>query len=126
MFKLESGVLDKTRLIANILMLVLLIGNIFFSVQYIQEIKNQNAPKVDNTSQRIQIARFLKEYIAIVLNNKNAVSTEDRVKLENDEMQLHDADISNQWQAFVNSSDASAAQQNAVKLMSVLADKMLP
>ena len=126
MFKLESGVLDKTRLIANILMLVLLIGNIFFSVQYIQEIKNQNAPKVDNTSQRIQIARFLKEYIAIVLNNKNAVSTEDRVKLENDEMQLHDAHISNQWQAFVNSSDASAAQQNAVKLMSVLADKMLP
>ncbi len=125
MLKIEAGILDKTRLLANVLMLVLLVGNIFFSVQYIQELKTAGNVKEDNTGAHIQEARFLKEFIEIVLNSKAAVSYDDRVMLENDIIQIHDVDLIKQWRAFVGSTDAKIAQDNAVKLMGLVANKML-
>ena len=124
MFKIESGVLDKTRLFSNFLMIVLLAGNLFFTAQYFENLKPV-APVVNNTGKDIQIAHFLQEFIVIVLNPQTPVSSDDRVKLENDVRQLQDASITSQWDAFVGSSDAKTAQTNAVKLMSMLANKML-
>jgi hypothetical protein len=126
MLKLESGILDRTRLIANILMLALVAGNIFFSIQYIQGIKDAANSPVDNTPVRIQTARFLKLFVDVVLNTKEEISFENRVKLENDVRQLGDADIIKEWNVFVNSKDATIAQASAVKLMSMLANKMIP
>lgn len=126
MFKLESGVADRTRLVGNILMIILLAGNLFFSVQYIANINQQNSAKVDNLSTRIQIDRFLKEFVGIVLNTDTPVTQEDRVKLENDVIQLHDSDILAQWNLFVGSKNALEAQKNTVKLLGLLANKMLP
>ena len=125
MIKFESGVLDTSRLVSNILMIVLLAGNIFLSIQYVESIKEQNAPVVDNTSRNIKIDRFLQEFITVVLNPSTPVSTTQRVQLEADVNQIGDSDISADWQAFVNSSDPKTAQANAIKLMSIMASKML-
>ena len=125
MLKFESGVLDTSRLVSNILMIVLLAGNIFLSIQYVESIKEQNAPVVDNTSRNIKIDRFLQEFITVVLNPSTPVSTTQRVQLEADVNQIGDSDISADWQAFVNSSDPKTAQANAIKLMSIMASKML-
>ena len=125
---LQSGILDKSRLLSNILMLVLVAGNIFFSIQYTEGIKQQAdaaANTIDTSATRIQAARFMKEFVDIVLNTTGAISLDDRVKLENDVRQIGDSTITTQWTAFVNSKDAKTAQANAVKLMSMVTNKML-
>ena len=125
MFDIKSGVLEKTRMVSNILMLLLLIGNIFFSVQYVSNLRTEAASKDDNTTYRIQVSRFLKSFIDIVINTQGTVSFDDRVKLENDIRQIHDADLTRLWEVFVGSKDTKEAQANAVKLMSLLATKTL-
>ena len=126
---LQSGILDKSRLLSNILMLVLVAGNIFFSIQYTEGIKQQAdaaANTIDTSATRIQAARFMKEFVDIVLNtSQSAISFDDRVKLENDVRQIGDSTVTTQWTAFVNSKDAKTAQANAVKLMSMVTNKML-
>ncbi len=124
----ESGLLDKTKLTSNILMIVLLATNIFFSIQYVENIKQQaiDQQKTDDASTtRIQISRFLKFFIDTVLNTKGTISLEDRVKLESDIRQIHDQDLIKGWDKFVASKDGKEAQVNAVKLMSMLGSKML-
>jgi hypothetical protein len=124
----QSGVLDRTRLVSNILMLVLVAGNIFFSIQYTESVRQQaaqDASAVDKDATRIQVARFLKYFIDTVLNTQGTISFDDRVKLENDIRQIHDSTLTTQWTDFVNSKDSKTAQTNAVKLMSMLTNKML-
>jgi hypothetical protein len=125
MFNFQSGILERTRLVSNILMLLLLIGNIFFSVQYISNLKAEATQKEDNIGYRIQVSRFLKSFIDIVINTQGTVSFDDRVKLESDIRQIRDADLIKLWDAFVGSKDTKEAQANAVKLMSLLATKTL-
>ncbi|MDD5318587.1 MAG: hypothetical protein PHF79_02070 [Candidatus Pacebacteria bacterium] len=131
MFKFTTGILDKTRLASNVLMFILLIGNIFFSIQYNENLKQQAIAKAQAEADsqavaaHIQVSRFLKEFIDVVLNTKGTIAFADRVKLENDVQQLKDADILKLWNAFVASKDAKSAQDNTVKLMSLLANKML-
>ncbi|MEI7782520.1 MAG: hypothetical protein WCJ18_11430, partial [Planctomycetota bacterium] len=117
----ESGILDKTRLTTNLIMLVLLCSNIFFAIQYTENLKQeaqQQAQQDDSATTRIQISRFLKFFIDTVLNTKGGISTEDRLKLENDIHQIHDQDLIKQWDVFVASKDGKEAQVNAVRLMS--------
>jgi len=125
---IQSGIFDKTRFVSNILMLLLVAGNIFFSIQYTENIKQQNdqvTQQADQDATRIQTSRFLKEFVDIVLGTQGAIAFEDRVKLENDVRQIHDPLITTQWTSFVNAKDAKTAQTVAVKLMSMLANKML-
>jgi len=126
---IQSGILDKSRLSSNILLIILVAGNLFFATQYIQQIKaeqDQQANATDTTLNRLQTARFLKFFIDVVLNTKGgAVSYDDRVKLEADVINLQDYDITKEWNAFVKSKDAKTAQTEAVKLMSLLANKLI-
>ena len=125
---LESGILDRTRFTSNLLMLVLVASNIFFAVQYVNDIKqqaNQQEVTDQSTTTRIQISRFLKYFIDTVLNTKGSISMEDRIKLENDIRQIHDTDLIKLWDGFVASKDGKEAQVNAVKLMAMLSNKML-
>ena len=125
MLQFRSGVLDRANIFSNFLMLVLLAGNIYLSIQYISNMQAEQNTKVDTTSTRIQTSRVLKEYIDIVLNSTGTISYDNRVKLENDVRQLQDPVITKQWDAFVASKDAKIAQGNAIKLMSLLANKMI-
>ena len=124
---LNSG-LDKTRLLSNILMVILVIGNIFFSIQYTQNIRqqaNQDEVEQAKATERLQTARFLKLFIDTVLNTKELISFDNRVKLESDIRQLGDKAIVTQWETFIASKDTKVAQEEAVKLMSMLGSKMI-
>jgi len=123
----QSG-LNKASLFSSFLLVVLLAGNLYFSVQYVENIKQQSATSEANDAAfntRMQVAAFLKEFIDVVLNTQGAIPFSDRVKLENDILQIKDPVLSTQWQSFVTSKDSKTAQQNAVKLMALLADKMM-
>lgn len=124
---LNAG-LEKSRLVSNVLMIILVVGNIFFSIQYMDSVKQQvNRDSVEEakTTERLQTARFLKLFIDTVLNTKDTMSFENRVKLESDVRQLQDKAVTAQWDAFVNSKDGKLAQEAAVKLMSMLGSKMI-
>ena len=127
MAQFQSGILDKSRIVSNILMLVLVAGNIYFSIQYTQNIALEQS-KTDAAAaqdqERFQDTRILKSFINIVINS-TSVSLEDRVKLENDVRQSHDAEIIKRWDAFAAAKDGKTAQSAAVSLMVLLANKML-
>ncbi len=117
----------KKNIFAGIVVLILLAGNIYLSLQYIsvnkqlQQLKNQN---MDSTSVRAQAALVLKEYLNVVLNIQGTTSSDDRLKLESDLIQLKDPNITAEWKSFVGSKDAKISQTNAVKLIGLLEDKM--
>ena len=127
MITLQSKILDKTRLVSNVLMLLLVAGNIFFSIQYTESVKQQNElTQTDSAVLRTQASRFLKLFIDIVLNSSGeAISYDNRVALENAVRQTQDADIIKQWGIFVKSEDEKIAQENSVKLMKLVTNKML-
>jgi len=123
----ESG-LNRANIFTSLLLVILLGGNLYFSVQYVENLKQQNADTEQASSSfnsRLQVAQFLKEFIDTVLNTQGTVSFDNRVKLENDVLQIKDDAVTAQWKTFVGSKNNKEAQQNAVKLMALLADKML-
>ena len=123
----ESG-LNRANIFTSILLVILLGGNLYFSVQYVENMKQQSATSEANDAAfntRLQVAGFLKEFIDVVLNTQGAIPFDSRVKLENDILQIKDPTLTAQWQAFVTSKDSKVAQQSAVKLMALLADKMM-
>ena len=125
---MQTGIFDKTRLVANILMLVLVVLNIFFSINYTENIRREadrEDAEIAKTEERLQTSRFMKFFIDKVLGTNGTISFEDRVKLESDIRALGDQTLVKQWEVFVASQDSETAQQSAVKLMSALASKMI-
>ena len=125
---MQTGFFDKTRLLANTLMVVLVALNIFFSIQYTQNIKKQDEATIAESNkieQRLQTAKFMKLFIDKVLGTNGTIAFEDRVKLEADIRALGDDILVKQWDVFVISADSETAQQSAVKLMSMLSNRMI-
>lgn len=128
MVNFQSGVLDKTRLFSNFLMLVLLAGNIYFSIQYTTNIHEQDAKTIADSAKvdtRLQIAKFQREFVEVFLNTKGVIPFDDRVKLENDLRQLHDPDLTGVWDKIVSSKDSKSAQASVVKFLGLLSNKMI-
>lgn len=125
---MQTGFFDKTRLMANILMLLLVALNIFFSIQYTQGLKREDEKTIEESTrleQRLQTAQFMKLFVDKVLGTNGTIAFEDRVKLEADIRALGDESLVKQWQLFVSSKDSEEAQQSAVRLMSMLATRMI-
>lgn len=125
---MQTGIFDKTRLMANILMVILVCLNIFFSIQYTQNMKIEDTKleqEAAKTEARLQKSRFMKLFVDKVLGTNGTISFEDRVKLEADVRALGDQNLTAQWEVFVSSTDSETAQQSAVKLMSMLASGMI-
>ena len=120
--------IDRTRLSTNVLTIILLAMNIFFGIQYTQNLKTEDKfieEQAAKTEQRIQVAKFMRLFIEKVLSTNGTVSFEDRVQLENDVRKLGDDQIVKQWQSFVSSQDGEQAQKRAILLMSLLSNKMV-
>lgn len=125
---MQTGIFDKTRLIANILMVLLVGLNIFFSVQYTQNIKRDDVKQVAEaakTEERLKVSKFMKLFVDKVLSTNGTITFEDRVKLESDVRALGDESVVKQWEVFVASKDSDNAQKSAVLLMSILMNKMI-
>ena len=123
--QIQSGVLERTRLISNVLMLLLLAGNLYFSAQYIYNLRNEKVATVDQGALEVihvKNANFLKLFIDKVIKSNGVVSYEDRVQLENDIRQIHNPKLTEQWKLFVSSKDPKKAEVAASDLMAMLAD----
>ena len=126
MVQFQSGVLEKIRFVSNLLLVLLLAGNLFFSIQYIYSIKADQVPVVDKGAQEvahIKNSKFLKLFINKVIKTNGTVSYDDRVQLENDVRQIHNPELTAQWELFVASNkDQKKAEDAAADLMLMLAE----
>jgi hypothetical protein len=120
----QSGILDKTKLFSNFLLVLLLASNIYLSIQFINNLQKPVLEDQTNVTLHIKATRFLKTFIDKVLNTQGTVSFEDRVQLENDILQIHDPVLTTAWKAFVGSKTSKDAQTNAVKLIALLVDRV--
>ena len=117
----------KSKFVSSLVILILLAGNIYLSVQFmsvskqLKQIKNQSA---DTTSIHTQSSLVLKEFLNVVLNAPSSTPNDDRIKLENDLRQLQDPNITAGWNTFLSSKDAKTSQANAVTLIGLLENKM--
>jgi hypothetical protein len=102
-----------------------LAGNLYFSVQYVQNLKDSQVPVVDKGAQevmQIKNANFLKLFINKVVKSSGTVTYEDRVQLENDVRQIHNPELTAQWETFVANKDPKKAEAAATDLMLILVE----
>lgn len=118
--------MSKQKTILAIIVLVLLVGNIFFAVQYFSAQKKFNGIKsiAENKSVNEKVLDFTKLFITEVLKAEGEVDFEARLKLENAVRDLNDEKILNQWQKFVDSQTEDSAQEEVKNLLEMLVYKI--
>lgn len=121
---LQTGILDRTKIVSNVLLIVLLCGNIYFSVQYIYSLKETKTTDNQEQVTRIQANGFLKLFIQKVLQTSGTITYNDRILLESDVVRLGDQGISIAWKAFVDSKTPTDAQTKAIDLMLKVVSKI--
>ena len=121
--------MNKSKFSSNtliILVIVLLVGNIYFATQYVGSIKKERQAKSAVTSAsdtESKTVEFLKLYVSTVLGS-NSISSDDRIKLESGVAQLQDPAISAEWKTLSGSKDANTTQASALKLLAMLVGKL--
>jgi hypothetical protein len=112
--------------ITLIIILILLIGNIFFSYKYFALQKELETTKADIKTQQIneKTLDFTKLFIEKVLKAETEVDFETRLKLENAVRNLNDEQIFSQWQKFTESKTEAEAQIEVKNLLKMLIDKI--
>lgn len=122
-----KGIFDKKRLVINILLILLVALNVFFSIQYNQNLKKKDEAQIAQAQKieyRLQTAQFMKLFIDKVLSTNGEISYDDRKKLEDDIRSLGDENLIKQWEVFSTSSGTST-QPSVIKLMSMLSNRMI-
>ncbi len=109
-----------------ILILILLAGNIFFSVKYfvVQKELGQAQAFLETQKTNDKVLEFTKLFIKEVLSAKTEIDFETRLKLENAVRNLGDEEILAQWQKFVDSKTETGAQGEVKNLLEVLLGKI--
>jgi hypothetical protein len=109
-----------------ILVLILLVGNIFFGLKYSavqKELKLAQATlEAQKTNERV--LGFTKLFIEKVLKAETEIDFETRLKLENAVRNLDDGEILSQWQKFTESQTEAEAQKQVKNLLEMLVNKI--
>ena len=118
--------MSKQKTILSIVILILIVGNIFFAAKYFSTQKELNQIKTianaKNTNEKV--LNFTKLFIAEVLKADGEVNFETRLKLENAVRDLNDEKTLNQWQKFVESETEEEAQTEVKNLLEMLIERI--
>lgn len=117
---------NKSKNILILIVLVLIIGNVYFCFKYFNTKKALNQADISIHSQKTndKIITFNKLFIEDVLKSESEVSFEKRLALENAVRDLKDEEILAQWQKFTESKTEAQAQIEVKNLLEILANKM--
>ena len=113
----------KTNLFSSILIIILLAGNIYISMQYISLGKEMEQLKNPAGESSVSASVVLTEVLDVILNTR-PTTADSRLKLENDIRQLQDKAITAEWETLVASKDAKTSQASALKIIGMLEDKI--
>ena len=116
----------NNRLILLIVLGALLVGNVFFGLQYYRA--SAEARDLEARTQKAEINEkvldFTSLFIDKVLRADSAVDFDTRLSLENAVRNLKDQEILTEWNAFVKSDSELGAQENVKELLSTLFSKI--
>ena len=109
-----------------IVIVILLIGNIFLGVKYFNTDKElKEAISITAIEQeKTKFAEFNKTFITEVLQSKSEVSYDTRLKLDEKIKSINDEELTQQWKKFTDSQTEKEAQDETVKLLGLVAEKM--
>ena len=109
-----------------VLVLILVAGNIFFSIKYSGEKQGLQLAQTEIAGQKTngQILEFTKLFIDKVLKAETEVDFEMRLRLENAVRNLGDEEILNHWQSFIESQTEIQAQEEVKILLESLVNKI--
>ncbi len=116
---------NEKRFIA-ILIIILILGNVFFAYKYFAFYKELQTIKSTQTKVELnqKIINFASMFIKKVLQAEKEVDFETRLSLENAVRGLKDEEVMAEWQNFTVSKTEAAAQNSVKKLLGILINKI--
>lgn len=106
-----------------VVLIILLLFSFFRFISVNNELKSIKQEAIQTEVNQSVIA-FMNLFIDNVLKNNSVVDFEDRLKLENSVRAIGDDNIKADWDTFINSNTQTEAQDNVVKLLSALINKI--
>ena len=118
--------MTKQKIILIVIILILLVGNVFFGIKYSAVQKELKLAQASLEAQKTneKVLDFAKLFIEKVLKAETEIDFETRLKLENAVRNLNDEEILGQWNKFVNSQSEIEAQNQVKNLLELLVSKI--
>jgi hypothetical protein len=119
-------VANKKKLVLILAALLLVLGNLFFGIEYfLQAKKIQSLEKeIEARQTNDRVVNFLNIFIENVLKTDKEVSFEDRLKLENAIRDIDDPEILARWEKFTSASYENDIQNGVKDLLQVPVKKI--
>ena len=107
-------------------MAILLVGNVFFAMQYMTAQRQLREAQALLTSQKVneKTLAFTQLFIEKVLQSDTEVDFDTRLQLENAVTDIGDHEILAQWQRFTESQGEAQAQAEVKNLLGLLIQKV--
>ena len=117
---------NKKRIVLIIVIGALLIGNVFFALNYYLTYKDLQETKATESKTEInqKVLTFASLFIKKVLQANAPIDFDTRLSLENAVRDLNDPAIMAEWQNFTNSKTEADAQNSVKTLLGILIDKI--
>ena len=109
-----------------LIVIILLLSNIFLGIKYFnasRELKEATSI-IAIQEEKTKFAELNKTFISEVLQAKNEVNYDIRLKLDETIKNINDEDLIAQWQKFTNSKTEREAQEETINLLELLAGKI--
>ena len=109
-----------------LIIIILLLSNLFLGVKYFNANKELKGTISVTTVQeeRTKFTEFNRTFISEVLQAKSEVNYDTRLKLDEMIKDINDQELTAQWQKFTDSKTEEEAQDETVKLLGFLAERM--
>ena len=116
----------KKKQIYLIIIIILLASNLFLGVKYFNVSKELKETKntVIIQQEKTKFTEFNKTFISEVLQTKSEVNYDTRLKLDEMVKDIDDKDLTAQWQKFTDSQTEKEAQEETVRLLGLVAERM--
>jgi hypothetical protein len=117
---------NKKNIIAAAVILLLILGNLFFGVEYLLQLKENKKiqEELELRQTNDKVINFLSIFINKVLKTDKEVSFEDRLRLENSIRYINDSEVLSKWETFVNGENEIQIQSAVKNLLEVLVNKI--
>ena len=109
-----------------LIIVILLLANLFLGVKYFNANKELKETKsiIAARQEKTKFTEFNKIFISEVLQTKTEVNYDTRLKLDKMIKEINNKELTAQWQKFTDSQTEKEAQDETVKLLRLLAEKM--
>ncbi|HEY4510396.1 MAG TPA: hypothetical protein VJJ73_00995 [Candidatus Paceibacterota bacterium] len=117
---------SKNRLVLIIVIGALVVGNVFFALNYFLLNRELNSAYSirDKAEVNTKVVNFASMFVKKVLQADKEVDFETRLSLENAVRDLKDKEIMEEWQNFTGSKTEAEAQNSVKKLLEILISKI--